>query len=722
MPSFHFTAIASCLRRPSLTHLHRARCEALRAIQQTVQRFAAGVVFVAKIIANPSSLVIRPPATRTARLDIPASPTYPQYAPPLALYIVLAFFGSMTILLLAYTLRKTRLAVSVNTAVRKLVNNHVHIVKSSLAVIFVALPQCVAVSTSKLYKRLERGTNLFALYLSTRIRRASIAAWLLPGSIILNPILIDAYGRILAVVVVNILAGLLDYRGLIDFTLGLFCSGWLVADTSAFFDLVLAVLSSKAACGVVATEISRTAGAMGYGDIVNLLFGLWVDKRQDLSAIAKVEVCTPSAEEPPINIERRRSETSSRDTASATSVSKVQRTSSVYGSSIGSVSSDSLSDSASDVEVKVDELWTPPHTWRSVPRYRCELDPGDLQVGAHIASGGFGQVFEVEGPTDSPLALKRLRKRRGGLDEEDTYIELCEELDIQLHLMDHPAFPTVYGVFEDDNHYIVIMDRGTKCLIDEEVMDVELALSWAAQLIIAVQHMHRRGVIHCDIKPENILIDENSNLVIIDYGISERFALKSPMDATNDRVPVLWAGPENPYTALVSSGTRRFRSPAADLGPCSFGADLFAVGVTLHWLLTGLLPAFTESQRWLPNRKPTGKREPLTNDQCSFLHRAASQYTPFHCKLGTDYPLYPVFPWPASQYTRFRHCQLGPDYPVYPFHSFLFPPLAERSPTPPPVEVDKAVLTTGTTSKSTIGSRIETEGPARGSGAAMKNV
>ncbi|KAJ7086165.1 kinase-like domain-containing protein [Mycena belliarum] len=627
-----FTAIASCLR-PSLTHLQRARCEALRAIGQTVKRVAAGVVFVAKIIANPSSLVIRPPATRTARLDIPASPTYPQYAPPLALYIVLAFFGSMTILLLAYTLRKTRLAVSVNTAARKLVNNSIRIVKNSLVVVFVALPQFVAVSTSKLCKRLERVTNLFALYLNTRIRRASIAAWLLPRSIIVNPILIDAYGRILAVVVANIstMTGLLDHDGLIDFTLGSFCSGWLVADTSAFFDLVLAVLSSKAACGVVATEISRTAGTMGYGDIVNLLFGLWVDKRQDLSAIAKVEVCTPSAEEPPINIERRRSATSSRDTASATSSqetasatsdSKVQRgTSFAYRSSIGSVSSDCLSDSASDVKVEIDELWTPPHTWRPVPRYRCELDPGALQVGAHIASGGFGQVFEVEGPTDGPLALKRLRKRRGGLDEEDTYIELCEELDIQLHLMDHPAFPTVYGVFEDEHHFIVIMDRGTKCLIDEEVTDVELALSWAAQLIIAVQHMHRRGVIHCDIKPENILIDENSNLVIIDYGISERFALNSPMDATNDRLPVLWAGPENPYTALVTSGTRRFRSPAADLGPCSFGADLFAVGVTLHWLLTGLLPAFTETQRWLPNRKPTGKREPLTNDQCSFLHR-----------------------------------------------------------------------------------------------------
>jgi serine/threonine protein kinase len=113
--------------------------------------------------------------------------------------------------------------------------------------------------------------------------------------------------------------------------------------------------------------------------------------------------------------------------------------------------------------------------------------------------------------------------------------------------------------------------------------------------------LHKTGIVHFDVKPANMVLTADDNLVIIDFGLARIFAMDGPeapkpgdfplwhrlKDDGTDAFPLLWNTPDNPHTVDSPGGTRGYVSPAALLGRCSYGTDLYAVGVTLHRLLTG---------------------------------------------------------------------------------------------------------------------------------------
>ena len=136
---------------------------------------------------------------------------------------------------------------------------------------------------------------------------------------------------------------------------------------------------------------------------------------------------------------------------------------------------------------------------------------------------------------------------------------------------------------EDDAVYLVMqfVDGGPMLKFDRDGTCAPMPLSTVQknmrQLASAVHYIHRRGVVHRDIKPDNILVDVHGNLFLSDFGVSEMVE-KAPERVRSQHGTPLFLSPE------VLNG--------AEAGP---PADMWAVGITLYAMVYGQLPFYAET-------------------------------------------------------------------------------------------------------------------------------
>jgi beta-lactam-binding protein with PASTA domain len=148
--------------------------------------------------------------------------------------------------------------------------------------------------------------------------------------------------------------------------------------------------------------------------------------------------------------------------------------------------------------------------------------------------------------------------------------------------LQHPHVVSVYdrGVY-DDTYYIAmeyLPGRTLKQLVREEApLDSVRAIDITIQILRAARFAHRRGVIHRDLKPHNVIVDESDHAKVTDFGIARAGA--SDMTETGSIM-----------------GTAQYLSPEQAQGHAvSAGSDLYSVGVVLYELLTGRVPFDAES-------------------------------------------------------------------------------------------------------------------------------
>lgn len=147
----------------------------------------------------------------------------------------------------------------------------------------------------------------------------------------------------------------------------------------------------------------------------------------------------------------------------------------------------------------------------------------------------------------------------------------------------HPHIVTVFdtGETEDGRPYIAMERLSGETLADyvanKGVPSASAVLELAAQLAKALQYAHSQGVIHHDIKPDNImLLDGWRHAKIADFGIAERRAVRARSSASSQ---------------AKIGGTPNYMSPERLRGePADARSDLFSLGVMLFWLVTGRLP------------------------------------------------------------------------------------------------------------------------------------
>ena len=150
----------------------------------------------------------------------------------------------------------------------------------------------------------------------------------------------------------------------------------------------------------------------------------------------------------------------------------------------------------------------------------------------------------------------------------------------------------VYTMREISGRSLARVMRVERASGDGTPLAIDRSLRIVQQLCAALAHAHERGVVHLDLKPENIIVLEHDRVVLVDWGTARVFDPKrSPGHAVEGVHPVSVLRPEEDDDLLI--GTPRYMSPEqtrarrSELGPES---DIFSLGVIFYQMLTGRLP------------------------------------------------------------------------------------------------------------------------------------
>lgn len=157
-------------------------------------------------------------------------------------------------------------------------------------------------------------------------------------------------------------------------------------------------------------------------------------------------------------------------------------------------------------------------------------------------------------------------------------------------MKDHPGFLRVLDTFEEDERYWVVTECGLRDLFDQcdhESWDAEmtedLARMLLQQIMSATAAMHKAGLIHCDLKPENIIVMDHDRthprLVLIDFDFTQ--------EIKNVNAGTVLEGGTLPYTAPER---------LIDAKSVTFKSDMWSIGMTAFRLLVGKFPFRTSSE------------------------------------------------------------------------------------------------------------------------------
>jgi eukaryotic-like serine/threonine-protein kinase len=193
-----------------------------------------------------------------------------------------------------------------------------------------------------------------------------------------------------------------------------------------------------------------------------------------------------------------------------------------------------------------------------------------------IARGGMGEVYRA---TDSVLqrkvAIKLLSERHAG--EEDVRARFRREALAAARLSGTPHVITIFDVGEHRRRPYIVMEYLDGGSVHDRLREGPVppgqALEWLAQAGVALDRAHAEGVVHRDVKPANLLLDRDGNIVVSDFGI-----------ASTTGVDTLTL----PGTIL---GTAGYLSPEQARGePSTAASDRYGLGVVAFELLTGRRP------------------------------------------------------------------------------------------------------------------------------------
>jgi serine/threonine-protein kinase len=205
---------------------------------------------------------------------------------------------------------------------------------------------------------------------------------------------------------------------------------------------------------------------------------------------------------------------------------------------------------------------------------------GRYKVLNRLGSGGMADVYCAEDTQLGRNVAVKLLYRRFAEDEE--FVERFRREASSAAGLQHPNIVGVFDRGEWDGTYYIAMEylkgHTLKQLVREHgAMPPDLAVDITIQVLRAAKFAHKRGVVHRDIKPHNVILDEEGRAKVTDFGIARAGA--SDMTETGSIM-----------------GTAQYLSPEQAQGqPVSPRSDLYSIGVMLYELLTGQVPFDAES-------------------------------------------------------------------------------------------------------------------------------
>jgi eukaryotic-like serine/threonine-protein kinase len=205
---------------------------------------------------------------------------------------------------------------------------------------------------------------------------------------------------------------------------------------------------------------------------------------------------------------------------------------------------------------------------------------GRYRILRRLGSGGMADVYCAEDQQlGRKVALKLLYRRFA---EDVQFVERFRREASSAAGLQHPGIVGIFDRGEWDGTYYIAMEYIEGHTLKEIVRDrgpapPEAAIDIAIQILRAVRFAHRRGVVHRDIKPQNVMVDDEGRVKVTDFGIARAGA--SDMTETGSIM-----------------GTAQYLSPEQAQGrPVDARSDLYSIGIVLYEMLTGRVPFDAES-------------------------------------------------------------------------------------------------------------------------------
>ncbi|MBP0972884.1 MAG: Stk1 family PASTA domain-containing Ser/Thr kinase, partial [Oscillospiraceae bacterium] len=206
---------------------------------------------------------------------------------------------------------------------------------------------------------------------------------------------------------------------------------------------------------------------------------------------------------------------------------------------------------------------------------------GRYEITELIGVGGMADVYKATDVVDNKVVAVKILKKEFAENEE--FLRRFRNESKAIALLSHPNIVKVYDVGFSDKLQFIVMEYIDGITL-KEYIDNEKVLTWkdsvhfVTQVLRALQHAHDRGIVHRDIKPQNIMLFTDGSIKVMDFGIA-KFARDDNGTATDQAI-----------------GTVHYISPEQARGDeTDEKSDIYSVGVMLYEMLTGQKPFDTDN-------------------------------------------------------------------------------------------------------------------------------
>lgn len=215
-----------------------------------------------------------------------------------------------------------------------------------------------------------------------------------------------------------------------------------------------------------------------------------------------------------------------------------------------------------------------------------------------LGKGGMALVIEaIDQVLERPVAIKLLRN---DFSTDNEFRERFLHEARSAANLSHPNIVTVYDFGIDSDEIYIVMELASGADLKSSIesngpYSLEIGLDLAIQICTGLGYAHRAGIVHCDVKPQNIIVTRDQVAKITDFGISRALNSSAPTDK-ND---IVWGSPQYLAPELIEGA------------PPTPAADVYAFGAVMYEMFSGEPPFEGDSVQQILNHQTNDTPTPI---------------------------------------------------------------------------------------------------------------